>query len=132
MGRRGQGRPSPRLTQWVAWHNLPAMTHPAPHACIGAPTTSALHKAARVASLSNRVAITANQLRDIVVSGVVPLAHIGHMQSFFADASLVLFSEVVDEIHHDLRIERMVLWDMMGRLGNDISTHCPVMGALDG
>jgi len=79
-------------------------------------TNSALELAARTASVSYRVAMSAGQLREVLITQSIPVGLWPHMHTLLEEASVSLLASVVEELHLALGLERTQLWKTMREL----------------
>ena len=84
--------------------------------------SSALEIAARTASVSYRVAINADQLRDVFTADRVPTDFLPHIYTLLEEAPVSLLASMVEELHLELSVERMLVWKKMRELARRLKS----------
>ena len=78
--------------------------------------SAALNRAARTASVSYRVSMSPNQLRDALANQTVPDRFRPHVHTLLEEAPVSLLAGVVEELHQELDIDRTQIWKQMRAL----------------
>lgn len=86
--------------------------HPRSRPADGSRNT-ALEIAARTASVSYRVPLGVDQLRDALTTGVVPNGIVPHVYALLDEASISLLASVVEQLHKEAGVERAQVWTTM-------------------
>ena len=84
--------------------------------------SSALEIAARAASVSYRVAINADQLRDVFTTNKVPTDFLPHIYTLLEEAPVSLLASMVEELHLELGVERTLVWKKMRELARRLKS----------
>ncbi len=84
--------------------------------------SSALDLAARTASVSYRLSMNANELRDALSSGALPAGHAPHLYTLLEEAPVSLLARVVEELHQASGIERAKVWKTMRSLAHQLES----------
>jgi len=84
--------------------------------------SSALDLATRTAGVSYRVAMSADQLRDSLSSGVVPPEFMPHVHTLLEEAPVSLLAAVVEELHEGLGVDRTQVWKKMRALAHQFKS----------
>lgn len=84
--------------------------------------SSALDLAARTAGVSYRVAMSADQLRDSLSTGVVPPEFMPHVHTLLEEAPVSLLAAVVEELHEELGVDRTQVWKRMRTLAHQFKS----------
>jgi transcriptional regulator with XRE-family HTH domain len=92
-------------------------SHPHPNT-----KSSALDIAARTSSVSYRVAITADQLREFFTTDSMPTAWSPHVYTLLEEAPVSLLASVVEELHAERGIERSQVWTRMRALARQLKS----------
>jgi len=85
-------------------------------------TSSALELAARTASVSYRMSIDADQLRESLTTGVVPRQFMPHVHTLLEEAPASLLARVVEELHEGLGLDRTQGWKKMRTLAQQFKS----------
>lgn len=83
---------------------------------------SALELAARTASVSYRVAMGADQLRESLATEVVPPQFMPHVHTLLEEAPVSLLASVVEELHDGLGLDRTQVWKKMRTLARQFKS----------
>jgi transcriptional regulator with XRE-family HTH domain len=92
-------------------------SHPNPNT-----KSSALDIAARTSSVSYRVAITADQLREFFTSDSMPAAWSPHVYTLLEEAPVSLLASVVEALHAERGVERSQVWARMRALARQLKS----------
>lgn len=84
--------------------------------------SSALDLAARTASVSYRVAISASQLREVFTSASLPANFSPHVYTLLEEAPVSLLACLVEELHLALGVERTKVWKKMRELARQLKS----------
>lgn len=84
--------------------------------------SSALDIAARTASVSYRVSISADQLREVFATGGVPTEFLPHIYTLLEEAPVSLLASIVEELHLVLAVERIQVWKKMRELARRLKS----------
>jgi transcriptional regulator with XRE-family HTH domain len=84
--------------------------------------SSALDIAARTSSVSYRVAITADQLREFFTTDNVPASWSPHVFTLLEEAPVSLLASVVEELHAERGVERSLVWARMRALARQLKS----------
>lgn len=84
--------------------------------------SSALDLAARTASVSYRVAMTASQVREVFTTKSIPTAFLPHVHTLLEEAPVSLLASVVEELHLKLGLERAQVWKNMRELARRLKS----------
>lgn len=84
--------------------------------------SSALDLAARTASVSYRVAMSASQLREVLTTGAMPASFRPHVHTLLEEAPVSLLASVVEELHLELGVERTQVWKKMRELARQLKS----------
>lgn len=84
--------------------------------------SSALDLAARTASVSYRVSITADQLREVLTTDALPRDLLPHIHTLLEEAPVSLLASVVEELHETLGVERVQVWQRMRALARRLKS----------
>lgn len=84
--------------------------------------SSALDLAARTASVSYRVAMSASDLREVFTSDTVPIGFLPHIHTLLDEAPVSLLASVVEQLHLELGVERTQVWKKMRELANRLKS----------
>jgi transcriptional regulator with XRE-family HTH domain len=84
--------------------------------------SSALDLAARTASVSFRVPMRAEQLRDALTSEAVPKGFAPHIHTLLEEASVSLLASVAEELHNDTHRDRTLVWKRMKDLARQFKS----------
>lgn len=84
--------------------------------------SSALDLAARTASVSYRVSITADQLREVLSTDALPRDLLPHIHTLLEEAPVSLLASVVEELHGALGVERVQVWKRMRALARRLKS----------
>lgn len=74
---------------------------------------SACEIAARTASVSYRIVVSADQLRKIFCGQEVPERYWPHVHTLLEEAPVSLLARVVDELHREFNMDRSEIWQRM-------------------
>ena len=85
-------------------------------------TSSALDLAARTASVSYRMSIHADQVRELLTTGVVPRQFMPHVHTLLEEAPVSLLARVVEELHEGLGLDRTQGWRKMRTLAQQFKS----------
>lgn len=83
----------------------------------------ALDIAARTASVSFKEPITASQVRQALISGVVFQGHIPHVYTLLDEAPVSLLASVVEQLHVEERIDRAQVWKRLHDLARRLKSR---------
>lgn len=83
----------------------------------------ALDIAARTASVSFKESITASQVRQALVSGVVPPGHLPHVYTLLDEAPVSLLASVVEQLHAEESVDRAQAWKRMHDLAHRLKSR---------
>ena len=86
------------------------------------PKRSALDIAARTASVSYRVAITADQLREVFTTDCLSTDLMPHVYTLLEEAPVSLLASVVEELHLEKGVERTQVWNKMRELARRLKS----------
>lgn len=84
--------------------------------------SAALDLAARTASVSYRVALSADQLRKALTTGAVPASLLPHIHTLLDEAPVSLLASVVEQLHLELDVERTQVWKKMRELARQLKS----------
>lgn len=103
-----------------------SVTFTVPRPKYPAPTkskSSALDLAARTASVSYRVSISADQLREALTADVMPTDFSPHIYTLLEEAPVSLLASVVEELHMEAGVERVQVWKKMRALARRLKSN---------
>lgn len=84
--------------------------------------SSALDIAARTASVSYKLPMSANQLREVLISDAMPAGLRPHVYTLLEEAPVSLLAGVVEELHLQLGLERTLVWGKMRMLAQRLKS----------
>ena len=84
--------------------------------------SSALEIAARTASVSYRVAINADKLREVFTTDSVSTDFLPHLYTLLEEAPVSLLASMVEELHLELGSERTLVWKKMRELARRLKS----------
>ena len=83
----------------------------------------ALDIAARTASVSYKVPIGAQQLRDVLTTGMLSSDIAPHVYTLLDEAPVSLLASVVEQLHEEERIEHAKAWKQMRVLAHQLKSN---------
>lgn len=86
------------------------------------PKRSALEIAARTASVSYRVSVTADQLREVFTTDCLSTDLMPHVYTLLEEAPVSLLASVVEELHLEKGVERTQFWKKMRELARRLKS----------
>lgn len=86
------------------------------------PGTPALVITARTANVSYRTAIGAADLREVLLTGIVPCGFIPHVRTILEEASVTLLAAVVEQLHREDGVERAAVWQRMREMARQLQS----------
>ena len=84
--------------------------------------SSALDRAARTASVSNRETLSAAQLREVFTIEAVPARFLPHIYNLLEEAPVSLLAAMVEQLHLELEIDRTQAWKKMRELARRLKS----------
>ena len=84
--------------------------------------SSALDIAARTASVSYRVSINADQLREVFTTDKVPTDFLPHIYTLLEEAPVSLLASMVEELYLALGVDRTLVWKKMRELARRLKS----------
>lgn len=84
--------------------------------------SSAVDLAARTAGVSYRMAMSADQLRNALSTGVVSPQFMPHVLTLLEEAPVSLLAAVVEELHEELGVDRTQVWKKMRALAHQFKS----------
>ena len=84
--------------------------------------SGALDLAARTASVSYLVSISAAQLREALISGALAPAYRPHVYVLLDEAPVSLLASVAEQLHRDVGVERAQVWKQMRALAHQLKS----------
>ena len=85
--------------------------------------SSALNIAARTASVSYRVSVSADQLREVFTTDWLPTELFPHVYTLLEEAPVSLLASVVEELHLEKGVERTQVWRKMRELARRLKSN---------